>query len=379
MTCVGPSGRDKCAHRQAFSVRYEYDVHFTRRAFAPDNPVLASTLAGRALFVVDRGLCGHGLGEAIPRYAAAHRIELAAPPEVVAGGEAVKQDPAVVERLQRRLRASGIDRHSTVVAVGGGALLDVVGWVAATVHRGVRLVRLPSTVLAQADSGVGVKNGINALGQKNFLGTFMPPHAVVNDLDLLASLGERDRRAGMAEAVKVALIRDAGFFAWLEQAAGALRAFDSAAVEHLVRRCAELHMRHIAEGGDPFERGSARPLDFGHWAAHKLEMLSRHALRHGEAVAIGVALDSRYSVESGLLPAAAADRILRLLRALGFVPWHPAIEDDRLLDGLREFREHLGGELTVTLLEGIGRGREVHAIDAAAMRRAAAWLREAVA
>jgi 3-dehydroquinate synthase len=239
-------------------------------------------------------------------------------------------------------------------------------------------------VLAQDDSGVGVKNGVNLFGVKNFCGTFAPPFAVLNDIDLLMPLSERDKVAGMAEAVKVALIRDGDFFAWLEQNADELITFQRPALAAMIRRCAELHMRQIAHGGDPFETGSARPLDYGHWSAHKLETLTNHHLRHGEAVAIGIALDARYSVLTGLLAAGQEARICTLLEHLGLRLWHPALESTRpdgslaLFEGLREFREHLGGELTVTLLEGIGRGIEVHEIDDVRMRAALRWLKERV-
>jgi 3-dehydroquinate synthase len=229
-----------------------------------------------------------------------------------------------------------------------------------------------------------VKNGVNAFGQKNLLGTFAPPFAVLNDSAFLDGLDERDKRAGMAEAVKVALIRDADFFRWLERNVASLRAFRPASVEHLVRRCAELHMAQIASGGDPFERGSARPLDFGHWSAHKLELMTSHALRHGEAVAIGIALDARYSVLAGHLADGGDRRICELLRRLGLPLFHPALKganssgECRLLGGLREFREHLGGELTITLLAGLGDGVEVHAMDEGLILRAINWL-EAVA
>lgn len=372
-------------HIQRFAVTYEYPVHFTRDLFAPGNPTLADALAAREpdrrhrfLAVVERALVDGrpDLPDAVAAYARRHaaRIEAIAPVEVMTGGEAAKNDSRLVEALQRRLHALGIDRHSYVVAVGGGALLDVVGFACATAHRGVRLVRVPTTVLAQNDSGVGVKNAVNAFGAKNFLGTFAPPHAVLNDFDLLATLPARERVAGMAEAVKVALIRDAAFFDWLEANAPALARFEEGPAAFLIRRCAELHMRHIAGGGDPFESGSARPLDFGHWSAHKLEILSRHALRHGEAVAIGIALDARYSVLAGHLAAGADERIHHLLARLGFRLWHPALADPALLDGLREFREHLGGDLTVTLLAGIGRGVEVHEIDAPRILEAVGWL-----
>ncbi|HSW23935.1 MAG TPA: 3-dehydroquinate synthase, partial [Burkholderiaceae bacterium] len=246
----------------------------------------------------------------------------------------------------------------------------------------VRHIRIPTTVLAQDDSGVGVKNGVNLQGVKNLVGTFAPPFAVLNDLDFITTLPERDKIAGMAEAVKVALIRDAEFFGWIERNADALATFQRPALATLIRRCAELHMRQIGQGGDPFEMGSTRPLDYGHWSAHKLESLTRHHVRHGEAVAIGMALDARYSVLMGLLPAGTEERICALLEYLGFCLWHPALSkigtrgEWVILDGLRDFQEHLGGELTITLLAGIGVGVEVHEIDRERMRAAMVWLND---
>jgi 3-dehydroquinate synthase len=204
---------------------------------------------------------------------------------------------------------------------------------------------------------------------------------VLNDLDFLATLAPDFARAGMSEAVKVALIRDAAFFRWTEESAARLAARDADAVEYLVRRCAQLHLRHIASGGDPFELGSARPLDFGHWAAHKLESLTGNRLSHGDAVAIGLALDTVYSSLTGHLDPADAERVLALLEALGFRLWDPgldAVDADgrpRVLTGIAEFREHLGGELSITLLRGVGIGFEAREIDEPRMRDAIDHLR----
>jgi 3-dehydroquinate synthase len=380
-------------HLQRFTVAYEYPVHFTERLFDPGNSVLAEILAKReperrhrCVAFVDDGVleARPGLMEEIVGYARHHaaRMELVAPPFKVPGGERIKTELFFIEQMQQRLFEHRIDRHSYVIAIGGGAVLDAVGLVAAVTHRGVRLIRVPTTVLAQDDSGVGVKNGVNLYGVKNFCGTFAPPFAVLNDIDLLTCLSERDKIAGMAEAVKVALIRDGAFFAWLERNADALITFERPVLAQMIRRCAELHMRQIAHGGDPFETGSARPLDYGHWSAHKLESLTKHHLRHGEAVAIGIALDARYSVIAGLLAEGQDERICALLEHLGVRLWHPALEARRpdgnlaILEGLREFREHLGGELTVTLLEGVGSGIEVHAIDETRMLAAITWLKE---
>jgi 3-dehydroquinate synthase len=244
-------------------------------------------------------------------------MSLVADPIAVPGGEKIKVELHFVEDMQRKLFEHHIDRHSFVIAIGGGAVLDAVGLVAATAHRGVRHIRVPTTVLAQNDSGVGVKNGVNLYETKNFAGAFAPPFAVLNDIEFVESLPPRDKISGMAEAVKVALIRDAEFFAWLERNADGLVLFERPAVAYMIRRCAELHMHQIAHGGDPFEFGSVRPLDFGHWSAHKIESLTKYHVRHGEAVAIGIALDARYSVLAGHLEPGQDERIAAIARASG--------------------------------------------------------------
>lgn len=382
----------EAVYQQEFAVRYDFPVYFTEHLFARDNPILRQVLLRREpekrhrfVVFVDSNVSSSWptLVHDIIAYAEAHAdaMELVGRPEIVSGGEHVKNDPALLTSLQKRLVDLGIDRHSYVVGVGGGAFMDMIGFVAATTHRGIRHIRVPTTVLGQNDSGVGVKNGINAFGVKNLLGSFAPPFAVLNDAVFLRTLHPRDKIAGIAEAVKVSLIRDGQFFNWLEASAGALRECEPAAMARMIRRCAELHMHQIAQGGDPFESGSARPLDYGHWSAHKLEALTSHEIRHGEAVAIGLALDTRYSVQIGMLPAGGEERVYKLLKKLGFYLWHPAMEtrDEQgrlvILRGIEEFREHLGGELTITLLRDLGRGEEVHQMDTNEILHAMTWLR----
>lgn len=387
----GVDGCDDTLIWQRFSVPFQYPVAFVRGLFHPDNPLFAKVVARdetskrhRCLFIVDEGLASAAadLEGSISNYFAAHsgQLELIAPLMQIPGGEIVKRDLAYVERMQDAIHAHAIDRHSYVIAIGGGAVLDAVGLVAATAHRGVRHIRIPTTVLSQNDSGVGVKNAVNFKGLKNYVGTFAPPWAVLNDFDFLDHLPRRERISGIAEAVKVALIRDREFYHWLEAHADDLATFQPDAEAYMIRRSAELHMRQIAHGGDPFEMGSARPLDFGHWSAHKLEALSNHHMRHGEAVAIGIALDARYSVLAGLLAEGEDERIVVLLETLGFRVWHPALAGKdtagmlSILVGLQEFREHLGGELTITLLDEVGVGVEVHRIDPDLVRTALGWL-----
>ena len=367
---------------RTIQISFQQRIYFTRDVFDLSNLMLKEVLLNgetgqlpKALVLLDESL--HVAQPALARKVTAYfarfvdDLKLVCPPIVLEGGERVKNSYFHVSEIQSHIDRYHIDRHSYLLAIGGGALLDVVGLAAATAHRGVRHIRIPTTTLSQDDSGVGVKNGINAFGKKNFIGTFSVPFAVINDFQMLASLPPRDKRAGYIEAVKVACIRDPAFFEAIEQDAIKLRDFVPASMERLIYRCAELHVNHIATSGDPFEFGSARPLDFGHWAAHKLEQLSEYKIRHGEAVAVGIALDVIYSRRLGFLDAAGAERVLRLIEALGFDLFANELlnvdsnGDFLILKGLEEFREHLGGQLTITLLKEIGKGFEVHEMNEA--------------
>ena len=367
--------------KQHFQVAFSYTVHFTEGLFNPDNLLLGDALLEdggegprKVFFVVDSGVAEQhpGLVAAITRYASAHAavLRLSAPITIIPGGEQCKNDPAILQKLLIAVNAYHLDRHSYIVGLGGGAVLDLVGYAASVAHRGIRHIRIPTTVLSQNDSGIGVKNSVNAFGKKNFLGNFAPPYAVLNDFQFLLTLQDRDWRSGIAEALKVALIKDAAFFRFIRENTAKLAARDMPTMQYLIHRCAEMHLQHIA-GGDPFEQGSSRPLDFGHWSAHKLEQLSSYRIRHGEAVAIGIALDSVYSHLQGHLDNSELEQILDVIQGLGFALCAPEMfvhldepsHRESLLHGLQEFREHLGGQLTIMLLEKIGRGVEVHEID----------------
>lgn len=363
-------------------IQQDLRLLFTRDVFAPDNAVLTRVLTPRDAGTPPRVLVfwDDGLAAAWPDMAGritawfdawAPVVRLVAPPLAVPGGEQVKNDRTHLEHVWAAIDGAHLCRHSYVLVVGGGAVLDTVGFGAATAHRGIPLVRLPTTSLSQADGGIGVKNAVNRFGKKNWLGSFAVPHAVVNDADFLHHLPMRERRAGLVEAVKVALIRDAAFFDAIEAQVDALAVCTPGPLERVVRTSARHHLEHIATGGDPFERGSARPLDFGHWAAHKLEQMTGFALGHGEAVAIGLALDILYAERIGLLASPTASRVLAVLTGLGFVLYHPALAMRGaagrrvLLDGLEEFREHLGGRLTIPMIRAVGDRLDVHTMEAA--------------
>lgn len=358
---------------QRFTVSYEFPVCFTRGTFTTDNSLLCNIIARAGnkkhkLFpVIDRQVFkSHPeIINQLEHYAQANSdlIELVLPPLLVRSGEVCKTDPAEVDQFYRITQERNIDRHSFALVIGGGSVIDAIGYAAATAHRGIRLIRMPTTVLGQNDAGVGVKNAVNYLGRKNYLGTFVPPFAVINDFNFLRSLPARDQRAGMAEAVKVSLIKDRDFFNWLFEQRHALAAFEDDAVEYMIRRCAELHLHHIATSGDPFEYGSARPLDYGHWSAHRLEELSHSDLRHGEAVAIGVTLDALYSHIQGLIDSTLVKKIITTLKDIGFSLYHPSLKQLNVSKALQDFREHLGGELCITLLTGEGRSAQFNYID----------------
>jgi 3-dehydroquinate synthase len=372
---------------QRVSVALRYPVHFTRDAFAPSSDLLADLMScpgrvPRVLVVMDSGLrdAFPALPARIGAWFAARRdrLELVRDVAVVPGGEAIKNDYREVMALVDQMLEYRLCRHSFVLVLGGGAVLDAVGFATAIVHRGLRLLRMPSTTLAMDDAGIGVKNGMNLHGGKNTIGTFAAPFAVVNDFDLLDGLAPADWIGGVSEAFKVAMIKDAAFFDELCALAPALGRRDRAALERVIVRCAELHLHHIATSGDAFELGSARPLDFGHWAAHKLESLSNYRIGHGHAVAIGIALDALLAERLGWIDTATSERLQRALLDCGFTFDVPELRqrlgDGRLalLQGLEEFREHLGGRLCLALPKGLGALAEVHEVNPA-------WIEEHIA
>ncbi len=357
------------------SLNYQHRIRFTRDAFAEGNRMLARLVQtnGHAKLLV---FLEDAVAEAFPKLEGQIYEYFASTPGLVLkkvvvapGAEECKRDEKVLHLVWDVVHEEKIDRHSYIFAIGGGAFLDVIGFGAATAHRGVRLVRFPTTTLSQDDSGVGVKNGINAFGKKNWLGSFAVPYAVVNDFAFLHTQSEEVHRNGLVEAVKVALVRDGAFFEWLEDNAALLCKLRSYALEEAVERSAILHAEHIVQGGDPFELGSSRPLDYGHWAAHKLEQLTNFELTHAQAVSVGLALDTLYSWRTGRLSEKGVKRVLVLLEALELPLYHDGFElrhengRRKVFDGLEEFREHLGGELTILLLRDLGKGEDVHFMD----------------
>ncbi|MDA3927038.1 MAG: 3-dehydroquinate synthase [Kiritimatiellae bacterium] len=372
--------------QQKFAVSFSYPVHFTHNVFDLENSLLADTLittsgkTARTLVVIDSGIIAANpnliaqINQWFIKYA--ERVELVKPPMIVPGGENAKNGWSSVREIMTCAGLEHLDRQSYIISIGGGAVLDMTGFAAALVHRGIRLIRLPSTVLAQDDAGVGIKNGMNDGGAKNFAGTFAPPFAVINDLNFLKTLPFQEWINGVAEAFKVAIISDIKFFRWLCEHADSVKDRDQEVMERIVYKTAQLHLHHIATSGDPFETGSARPLDFGHWAGHRLELMSNFTLGHGAGVAIGIAIDSTYAMLEGRITQNDLTSIIIAIQNCGLPVSSELLErlDSNgvpdVLKGIEQFREHLGGELCITLPNPLGSKIEVHHMDPDLLKQA---------
>ena len=275
--------------KQSFTINYNYSIFFSENIFNVQNNILTKVFEGittprKILILVEDIILlkFNNITHDINLYFESNLKNI----KIVAinsqlGGEICKNEPNRVSNIIELVNLNKVDRHSFIMVIGGGAFIDMVGYAATISHRGINLIRVPTTILAQNDAAIGVKNSINYLNKKNFLGTFSTPYAVVNDAIFLTTLDDKDWIAGMAEAVKVALIKDKEFFKEIENSANKLIIRDLQAMKNQIFKCADLHLQHI-RSKDPFERGSSRPLDYGHWSAHKLEQLSGFELRHGE-------------------------------------------------------------------------------------------------
>lgn len=359
----------------SISLDFTHKIRFTKEAFQVGNQTLSDLLItnGHAKVIVFIEKAVHqvfpNLKNEVEFYISQCEGYDFTSCEVLVGAEECKRNEKVLRAAWDAIEQSQIDRHSYVFAIGGGAFLDVIGFASSTAHRGCRLVRFPTTTLSQDDSGVGVKNGINAFGKKNWIGAFSVPYAVIIDFKFLYTQSVEVCRKGLVEAIKVALVRDYSLFEWIEANVEALADLQPKVLEEVVERSAMQHAEHIAMGGDPFELGSSRPLDFGHWAAHKLEQITDFNLSHAEAVSVGIAIDTIYSVKLGWLSEESANRVLYLLEKLGMPTYDRALEVKNsqgvreVFAGIEEFREHLGGQLTVMMLKKIGLGKDVHDLD----------------
>lgn len=387
-----PAGLYGEMYHQEFEVLCRYDVYFTRDLFDLDNPLLPSIFVDpepdgcyHVGVCIDDGLVAAqpDLPDRVVAYFSAHRdrLRLTCEPAIIPGGEARKSDWSAVHDTVWHFGGAACGRQDYGLAIGGGAMLDLVGFALSIIHRGVRLVRVPSTVLAQSDAGVGVRSFVNEAGRKDFASALAPPFAVVNDLSLIRSLNRREWIGGTAEAFKIAVTRDASFFQWLCDHAEAIQGRDVPVMEALIKRAAVGHLERLREEGVSFGGGREQPLDFGHWAGHRIEAQSRFWLAHGQAIAVGMALDSVYARRVGLIDDDELARILRALIDTGLPVYSKHLDargpsgELKLLPYLRDLRRRLGGRLALTLPDGVGHCIPVREIDVRIVAEAVEFLK----
>ncbi len=283
---------------------------------------------------------------------------------VLPDGEEYK-DWQTLNRVFDALLEQQCDRRSMVFALGGGVVGDMAGFAAACYMRGVAFVQVPTTLLAQVDSSVGGKTGINHPAGKNMIGAFHQPRLVVADIDTLRTLPARELSAGLAEVIKHGAIADAEFFVWLEHNMEALRALEPGAVAHAVRRCCEIKAEVVAR--DETESGARALLNFGHTFGHAVEAaMGFGTWLHGEAVGAGMVVAAELSVERGLLGRDVLRRLRELVQRAGLPTRVPELPVSRYLELMRVDKKAEGGELRYVLLDGLGSAQLLPAHDAAA-------------
>lgn len=364
--------------KQSFKIDFNYNIFFTKNLFDIKNKLLINILnkedknKKKILIFIDRNVAKlhKTLLKNIQLYTDKYKnhINLKCHPILITGGEKIKNHYLLAKCIYNIINKYKICRKSYIMAIGGGTIQDLIGYIASTAHRGIKLIRIPTTVLSQDDSGIGVKNGINFLNKKNFIGCFDIPFAVINDFTFLKSLNNKILIEGISEAIKVSLIKDETLFHYIEKYTKQITERKQEYLEEIIYNCAKLHAEHISKNGDPFEKLSSRPLDFGHWSAHKIESLSKYKISHGNAVSIGIALDCTYSYLIKLLSKLEWKRIIKTLINLNLPIYSKELtiiknNNQIIFNGIEEFREHLGGKLTITLIKKIGNKLDVHHIN----------------
>jgi 3-dehydroquinate synthase len=280
-----------------------------------------------------------------------------------------KKNMRTVEALCRKLTRAGADRKSLIIAVGGGVVGDVAGFVAASYLRGVALVHVPTTLVAQVDSSIGGKTGVNLPEGKNLVGAFYPPRLVVIDTDLLRTLPERQFRSGIAEVIKYGVIADAELFAYLEQNMEKLLRKDRDALEYLIPRCVEIKADVVSR--DERESGLREILNFGHTFGHALESVTKYRrYLHGEAVAWGMIAAALVGRELGITRNDDVSRVVSLIRRIGKMPDWPRVGPKILIAAMLSDKKTRAGKLRFVVSPRIGEAHSSEAVSMEALERA---------
>lgn len=349
-----------------------YDIHIGSGLLAQAGEILSSALPGRNVCIVaDENVAKLHLPVLTRSMeVAGFRCHTALLPP----GEGTKSFSRL-ESLVETVLAAKPDRQFALIALGGGVVGDIVGFAASIILRGIPFVQVPTTLLAQVDSSVGGKTGINTPAGKNLIGAFHQPAVVLADLDVLRTLPPREVKAGYAEIVKYGLINDVAFFDWLEKNGAGVLAGDAALQAHAIEISCAAKAAIVAE--DEKEQKDVRALlNLGHTFGHALEALGGYdgRLLHGEAVGIGLALAAEFSREEGLCPAEDVERLSRHLSAAGMMAEPPfAVSAAAMLDRMRGDKKARDGKITLVLLRGIGQAFVARDVDE---KRLSAFLRK---
>ncbi|NUS00001.1 MAG: sedoheptulose 7-phosphate cyclase, partial [Kribbellaceae bacterium] len=329
-----------------------YRVDIEPGVLHPANPRLGGYLADRRVLAFAGPTVDRLYGADLRRYLAAWLAPGSWDVHVIPTGEQHKT-MASVERVCAIAKESGLDRHGVMLALGGGIASDIVGFAAAVYARGIRHVKVNTTLVAQVDVGVGVKTGVNAYGTKNMLGAYHPPHGSLNDPGFLATLPRREIACGLGEIVKMAIIRDARLFETLERDPGVFQRPGGEHDDYVLRRSMELMLEELCP--NLRELDLARLVDFGHTFGPAIETDSGYRIAHGESVAIDIAVSSHLARRLGLIDDATRARITGLLRALGLPVFDPSTcTPDRLHAAMRSAWSRRGRRLHLVVPAGIG-------------------------
>jgi len=327
-----------------------YPIHIGGALLDRAGELLANVLGRRTVIITNATVAVYHLA---PLRAGLEKRGAASDVVMVPDGETHKSW-STLEDIITRLLELRVDRATTVIALGGGVIGDLAGFAAAIALRGLPFVQIPTTLLAQVDSSVGGKTGINHPLGKNMIGAFWQPRAVLIDVDCLRTLPVRELKAGLAEVIKYGAIRDAAFFQWLEENAARLVAGDPVALEHAISRSCAIKAEIVS--ADEREAGERALLNFGHTFGHAIEAAQGYgAWLHGEAVAVGMVLASRLSEKACGLPPREVERVIALVAACGLPTAPPKITHERWLDLMGHDKKVAGGTMRFVLLEEFGR------------------------
>jgi len=331
-----------------------YPIHIGRGMLARAGEMLKAGASRRAVIVTNAVVAAHHLA---PLKASLTDSAIHVDVVLLPDGESHKNAATLLDLMTRLLELRA-DRATTLIALGGGVIGDITGFAAAIYQRGLAFVQVPTTLLAQVDSSVGGKTGINHPLGKNMIGAFWQPRVVLIDTDCLSTLPARELRAGMAEVIKHGAIRDATFFEWLEASMPALLAKDADALTHAIHRSCAIKSAVVA--ADERETGERALLNFGHTFGHAIESATGYGTwLHGEAVAAGMILAARLSARLGRIRAQDAARLEAILARFGLPVSPPAIGMDRWLEFMGRDKKNEAGRITLVLLDALGRASVV--------------------